>query len=61
MTIEERAAEESGLASEYRNDPDLLAFYMRKLPQRGWAGARTATERRYCQLLYHAKYPFPEG
>ena len=56
MTLEEAAAEASGLAAEYQHDEKLLEFYKRKLLQRNWPGSRTQTEKRYCQLVYHAKH-----
>jgi len=54
-TIEERAADESGLSAAYANDPVLLALYMRKLLCRSWAGSRTPIEKEYCRLVYHSK------
>lgn len=48
-----RCARESGLADEYVADPALLQFYTRRLLKRGWAGERSATEKRYCSLVYH--------
>jgi hypothetical protein len=56
MTTEDKAAQESGLAAEFANDPVLLRIYMKKLLQRNWAGSRTQSEKRYCQLVYHAKH-----
>jgi hypothetical protein len=50
-----RAAEETGLAAEYANDPELLRFYMRKLLKKGWAGNRTQTEKHYCSAVYRLK------
>ena len=60
-TIEDTAAQESGLAAELKDDPVLLAFYQRKLLIRNWPGSRTATEKRYCQLIYHAKHCAADG
>jgi hypothetical protein len=48
------AAEKSGLAAEYRDDPRLLRFYMRRLLRYGWAGTMTATEIRYTTLARRA-------
>jgi len=60
-TIEDKAATESGLAAEYKDDPGLLEFYKRKLLQRSWAGARTGTEKRYCSLVWQAKHGSAEA
>lgn len=49
-----QAAEESGLAAEYADDPALLRFYMRRLLTRGWAGQMTATESRYTSMARRA-------
>ncbi len=49
-----QAAEESGLAAEYANDPVLLRFYMVKLLKFGWAGQKTETEHRYTSLARRA-------
>lgn len=55
MLIE--AATESGLWEEYEADPKLRSFYMRKLMKRGWAGARSGLEKKYCSAVYRRKYP----
>jgi len=56
MTTEDKAAQESGLEAEYQHDEKLLNFYKRKLLLRSWAGSRTATEKRYCALVWQAKH-----
>jgi hypothetical protein len=40
------------LAGRYKKDPVLLAFYQRRLLQRGWAGNVDDTERAY--MMSHA-------
>lgn len=35
------------LEERYKNDPELLEFYKKHLPERGWAGARDDTEKEY--------------
>lgn len=42
------------VAAEYRDDPRVLRFYMRKLLKRGWAGQMTPTESRYAALARRA-------
>lgn len=37
----------AALRKEYGKDPDLLAFYAKKLLIRGWAGKLSETERLY--------------
>jgi hypothetical protein len=39
----------AGLAKRYKSDPDLLAFYRRRLLQKGWAGTTDEVERAYQQ------------
>ena len=53
--IHYEAARNSGLESEYRNDPVLLKLYMLRLPRKRWAGSRTATEKKYCSILWGLK------
>jgi hypothetical protein len=53
--LQRRAAEESGLAAEYRDDPALLEFYARRLLRKGWAGQRTPAEARYIGLVHKAE------
>jgi hypothetical protein len=45
-----KAAKDSGLAAEYRNAPDTLRFYMRKLLIWGWAGQKSPEESKYITL-----------
>ena len=44
----------AGLAKRYKSDPDLLAFYRRKLLQMGWAGNTDDVEKAY--MLAHAPW-----
>ena len=44
----------TGLAKRYKSDPDLLAFYRRKLLQKGWAGQTDDVEKAY--MLAHAPW-----
>ncbi len=44
----------SALADRYRNDPQLLAFYRKKLLVRGWAGRTDEVEKAY--ILAHAPW-----
>jgi hypothetical protein len=37
----------AGLAKRYKSDPDLLAFYRRRLLQNGWAGNADEVEKAY--------------
>jgi hypothetical protein len=50
-----RAAEESGLAEEYANNPELLRFYMRRLLRKGWANQKTSAEARYIAAVHKAQ------
>ena len=43
-----------GLAKRYKGDPDLLAFYRRKLLQMGWPGNTDEVEKAY--MLAHAPW-----
>ena len=60
-TLESQAAIESGLAQEYKNDPQLLAFYKRKLLRRGWAGTYTPAEGKYVSLVHKAEGKYQTG
>jgi hypothetical protein len=42
-----RCAGCEGLGKRYGSDPDLLAFYRKRLLQRGWAGATDDIEKAY--------------
>ena len=44
----------AGLARRYKSDPDMLAFYRRKLLQMGWAGNTDDVEKAY--MLAHAPW-----
>ena len=44
----------AGLAKRYKGDPDLLAFYRRRLLQQGWAGNIDDVEKAY--MMAHAPW-----
>jgi len=44
----------TALAERYRNDPQLLAFYRKKLLVKGWAGRTDKVEEAY--ILAHAPW-----
>ena len=44
----------AGLAKRYKGDPDLLAFYRRRLLQKGWTGNTDDVEAAY--MLAHAPW-----
>ena len=53
------AANESGLWQELEANPVLRDIYMCKLIKRSWGGERSATERRYCSLVWNARQTAP--
>ena len=52
--IRSRPDLDTALAERYRNDPELLAFYRKKLLQPGWAGRLDPVEKAYVRA--HASW-----
>jgi hypothetical protein len=43
------------LEQRYADDPELLRLYKKKLPMRGWAGKKDATEKEYVRRVKAAR------